>query len=248
MSDTPRSAADKATEFLYLHNSLCRSQHLHHRAMLTDNCERGSAQKAATFDADDLSALMVDLREVEAKNDLLREANFALVADLSALQRETLKDGKRLTDARAENTALRVALEAETARAEYVRGLRDSLERELAEARNAYVRATTALSCETGRAEFVQGLLDAARAEVKALREEGASTFTAMEAIRVDAEQRSEKAQKELYRQNINLRAEVERARKDGFIAGRHAMGLLHDDLTPMTDDEAYEAWARREP
>jgi chromosome segregation ATPase len=39
------------------------------------------------------------------------------------------------------------------------------------------------------------------------------SSVTALEAIRVDAEQRSEKAQKELYRQNVKLKRELAEAR-----------------------------------
>jgi hypothetical protein len=65
MSDTPRSAADKAMGFLFLHDSIAGSPRTHSRALLVDNGERGSAQKAATFDGDDLSALMQDYASLE---------------------------------------------------------------------------------------------------------------------------------------------------------------------------------------
>jgi len=86
MSDNatpPLSARELAEQVLAFREvAALQNPRFHHRAMLVNNGGRGSDQKAMTFDADDLSALMMDLWGIEAERDgAYREfgAKFAML-------------------------------------------------------------------------------------------------------------------------------------------------------------------------
>lgn len=63
----PLSARQRAEEVLAFRDAYAPDKkRFHERALLVDNGERGSEQKAVVFTADDLSALLMDLRDAEA--------------------------------------------------------------------------------------------------------------------------------------------------------------------------------------
>ena len=66
----PLSARQRAEEVLAFRDAYAPDKkRFHERALLVDNGERGSEQKAVVFTADDLSALLMDLRNAERQRD-----------------------------------------------------------------------------------------------------------------------------------------------------------------------------------
>ncbi len=72
--DPVLSAVEKARMLLQFRESLAGNKRAVHRAMDVDNGERGSAQKYRCFDADDLSALILDFDNLMAEVVELRKA------------------------------------------------------------------------------------------------------------------------------------------------------------------------------